>query len=110
MDKPEEFFGRLSDLEKENCWQELEESLNPDGTLVIARISSGDLLAQEWTKAEKWAVYSLEEGQPDWKEVAGSVGQEEADLLKGDFTDFYNHLVILYSDGQFVTSCDAPLE
>jgi hypothetical protein len=109
MDKPEEFFNRLSHLEAENCWQELEESLKPTGTLVIARITSSDLLAQEWTKAEKWAVYPLEGGQPDWEKVAGSVGREEADLLKGDFTDFYGHLVVLYSGGQFVTSCEAPL-
>lgn len=110
MSDPTAFFSRLSELEKENCWSELDGRLRPFNAVLLAKISNRDLLKQAWSQAQQFGAAAIQRGTPQWENLAEVLDTAELEELKLEFGELYRHLLVLYCDGQIVTACKATLD
>ena len=99
---PEDFFGSLSDADKERCWEAIgtygEEAEEPSFFLI--EISEESLKQKDFDDTELIDFCDL--GFLD--AFKDTLSAEEIEKLKADFGEVTSFVVALYCGGQYVTS------
>lgn len=102
MFDPEKYFNLLDESDKERCWESIgvygEDAEDP--SFIVLQISAASLEEKDFDDAELLEFADL----GSWEALNGALSLEEIEKHKADFNGATSYVVVLYCDGQYVTS------
>lgn len=102
MFNPEKYFESLGQSDKERCWESIgaygEDAEDP--SFIVLQISESSLKDQDFDDAELIEFADL----GSWEALEGALPKDEIEKHKEDFEEVTAYVVVLYCNGQYVTS------
>jgi len=102
MFNPEKYFESLGQSDKERCWESIgaygEDAEDP--SFIVLQISESSLKEQDFDDAELIEFADL----GSWEALESALPKDEIEKHKEDFEEVTEYVVVLYCNGQYVTS------